>query len=1438
MKRFILALLFPTLITFAAASPWEEGMLTFDNDYGPKWLLQEGSEDGAGAGKRIVLVSGDEEYRSEEALPQLAKILTKRHGFDTVVLFAQDPERAGMINPNYTSNIPGLEALREADLMIIATRFRDLSDDQMKEVDNYLKSGRPVIGLRTATHAFNFPSDSKWAHYSFNYKGDKTAWQGGFGQSILGTSWIAHHGWHKKESTRGIIQDAHAVTRGIESGSIWSAADVYTVRDPLGADAVPLVYGGVLTGMNPDDEPIGPGPYDYTPGFAKNDPDFNKNDPLQPIAWTKSYQIPGGKKGNVFASTLGASVDLSNASTRRLIVQGAFWLLGIEIPEAGVDAGLIGSYRPNMFGFHKQADEPDYWPKKGLTIGSAFVPKIGQPTKGESIVLVGNGLAERMVYFPHFETAVQHRFPNAEVIVRNLGFPGDTPGFRPRSGRPDQWAFPGADQFHPDLQTHYGIGHYESPDEWLNRLQPDKLIAFFGYNESFNGEDGLALFEAELDAFVQHTLAQSYNGRQPPELYLVSPTTFEDLSAEQDLPSGIKENENLARYTEAMRRIARLHEVNFIDMFNESKQHFDETPGAQTINGFALTSETYQWFGQRLAQRVYREHGMLGKPVAEYDAVYRAVDEKNWFWRNDYAILNGVHVYGRRYKPFGNENYPEEIEKNRQMTQLRDAAIHRVAQGEIEDVKVDDSTTRSLTDVTTNFDRPIEFLAVEKALESFDLPKGYNIDLFASESEFPELRNPVQMSWDTKGRLWVAVIPSYPHYRPGDEKPNDKLLIFEDTDGDGRADRQITFADGLHMPIGFELAHDGVVYLAQQPNLVRLVDEDGDDRADRTDILVHGFDPHDTHHSISAFSADPSGAIYMNEGRFLHSQVETPYGPERASDGGVWRWDPKSWRLERFMQTDVSNPWGIAFDDWGQMFLSDASGGANWWSVPLSAKISHGKEIRKVAQFTTQRVRPTSGTEFISSRHFPADVQGDFLINNTIGFLGTKQHTMVDDGSGFTGEHRQDLIVSDDPNFRPVDMEFGPDGALYIVDWHNPLIGHMQHSARDPNRDHDHGRIYRVTYSDRPLVERAQIAGQSVATLLDLLKSPEQRTRYRVRRELRGHDAAVVLPAVTAWVAALDKSDPDYDRHRAEALWTTWGQNQVDADLLRACLNAKTSELRAAAVYVLRYAYRQIPSAPALFMKAAKDKDERVRLSALVAASWLDNALGARVALTALQLPSDHWAGFVSQDVWDTLEDDITALAKKDGLNAATKTFIAKVRSEEIDLAEASRSTAETSSIPITNMSAPIQAAFKRGEEIYQRDAYCATCHGEDGKGAIAGVYPPLFESEWIDGDDDLLIKIILKGIWGTIKVAGVEYDPKKGVPPMTPFEGMLNDQEVADVATYVRVAFRGNKVIAELSSAENVAELRAATKDQKTFYSPEQLLEQHPDLAARSATK
>lgn len=329
-----------------------------------QWQTYEGSA-GPGEGKHIVLVSGDEEYRSEEAMPQLGKMLSQQYGFTCTVLFAQDPELPGLIDPNYLRNIPGLQALEKADLMIISTRFRDLPDEQMQLLEDYLKAGKPVIGLRTATHGFKIGKDSKWAHWSFNYKGERNEWHGGFGEFILGTTWIAHHGWHKKESQRGIVVEGNPIGRGIGEGEIWSSSDVYGVRFRPEADIEPVVMGQVLEGMERDDPPIGKGPYEFAPKYGKKDPDFDKNDPMMPIAWTKSYQIPGGKKGKVFTATIGASVDLLESGVRTLLGNAVFWTLGLEIPESGAQLELVGNYEPSMFNFHR---EEGYYQKKNILV--------------------------------------------------------------------------------------------------------------------------------------------------------------------------------------------------------------------------------------------------------------------------------------------------------------------------------------------------------------------------------------------------------------------------------------------------------------------------------------------------------------------------------------------------------------------------------------------------------------------------------------------------------------------------------------------------------------------------------------------------------------------------------------------------------------------------------------------------------------------------------------------------------------------------------------------------------------------------------------------------------------------------------------------------------------------------------------------------------------
>ncbi len=1014
------------------------------------------------------------------------------------------------------------------------------------------------------------------------------------------------------------------------------------------------------------------------------------------------------------------------------------------------------------------------------------------------IVLIGNNLGSRMLNFGHFETEMHLRYPDSTLFIRNMADPGNTPGFRPHSSRKLPWAFPGAEKFHQnELGNKSGsIGFFPAEDEWLTNLGADVILAFFGYNESFEGEAGLQNFKDELQAFIEHSQKQKYNGETSAELVLVSPIAFEDLSSKMDLPNGVEENKNLKLYTEAIREVAAKNNVPFVDAFTPSAEWMN-LENAITADGFQLNDEGYRKFAKLLADDIFGKTAISNEVPSEL--VHEAVMEKNWFWHNEIKLPNGVHAWGRRYDPFGPDNYPFEKEKINQMTAIRDTAIWETAQGKSFDLAAADAKTRTLPPVKSNYDDGMGnvedgYKYGQDALDRIKVAPGYKIELFASEKEFPDLANPVQLSFDNKGRLWVGVMPSYPHYKPGDSKPQDKLIILEDTDKDGKADKQTTFVDDLNLTIGFEFAPEGV-YVSQGTNLVLLKDTDGDDKADEKEIILSGFDDHDTHHTAGAFASDPSGAIYMGEGVFLHTNIETAYGPVRATNGGFYRYSPQRHYLERTAQLPIPNPWGIAFDDWGQPFFAHTSGPDMTWMTPGTIKSRYGQANPLPENLIQKehRVRPTSGLEFISSRHFPDEVQGDLIINNTIGFLGTKQHTMVDDpnSSGFVSKHRQDLVTSTDTNFRPVDMEFAPDGSLYLIDWHNVLVGHMQHNARDPLRDHVHGRIYRITYPSRPLVEPAKVADASIEELLDNLKLTEFRTRYRTKRELRARDSEAVLATLVEWVNALDKNDSRYEHHLLEALWVTWGLDQVDADLLNQLLNAKDFRARAAAVKVLRYSGHQIDNQVDLLMAAARDENPRVRLEALVTASWLDKEKGLRILEVAGDMPLDSWMEKPFE----------AALAHIQGVNVGQD----PERGTKTDLEGASKK------------------LFVSGEEIYNREGFCVTCHQSDGLGLSASQFPPLAKSPWVTGNEERLIKLTLHGLMGPLELMGKTYP---GQVPMTPYGGMLNDEEVASVLTFVRNAF-GNK--AGPISSELVKKVREATKDKEGFYSPAELLKEHP---------
>jgi putative heme-binding domain-containing protein len=660
-----------------------------------------------------------------------------------------------------------------------------------------------------------------------------------------------------------------------------------------------------------------------------------------------------------------------------------------------------------------------------------------------------------------------------------------------------------------------------------------------------------------------------------------------------------------------------------------------------------------------------------------------AILVKNKLWFNRYRATDGYNVYGGRsrlayvgtrdgvtYTNF--EVLQRELDHIDGLCANRDEQVWAIAKGE--EHEIDDSNVIPLLTVATNLsgageDGAHRYASALDAKDEIVAAPGMIVDVFADERQFPELVNPVQMAWDTRGRLWVATWQTYPHWQP-DQEMNDKLLILEDTDGDGRANTCTVFADNLHNPTGIEFWNGGVL-LGGAPDLLFLKDTDGDDRVDHTEVLLHGLSSADTHHGLNSFVIGQDGALYFQEGTFHQSQIESIYGPVRNQNGCVWRFDPRTWRVERYIPYNYANPHGHVFDRWGQDFMTDGTGNVNYYALPFSGFMPEPRKHSAYFPFFMQSSRPAGGTEILSSRHFPEENQGNYLIANVIGFRGIFQYKVKDDGSGFSADAVEPIVQSSDLNFRPVDIEMGPDGALYFLDWHNALIGHMQHHLRDPSRDAAHGRVFRVTYEGRELLKPEPIAGQSIEALLELLKSPEDRTRYRARIELSGHDSDLVAQAAIAWAAALDTSEPEFEHHRLEALWMLQQHNRLDRFLLLSILQSPEPRARAAATRVIRNSRHLIPDALTMLRLLAGDEDPRVRLEVVVATSFFRGADAADVALEVLKKPTDKFIDYALTETMIALEEDWQSALKAQELiavdnPAGVKYLLTRVNPEDL----------------------------------------------------------------------------------------------------------------------------------------------------------------------------
>ena len=775
--------------------------------------------------------------------------------------------------------------------------------------------------------------------------------------------------------------------------------------------------------------------------------------------------------------------------------------------------------------------------------------------KGDTIAILGNGLADRMQHDGWMETIIQSELKDANLSFRNMSLTGDQVDKFPRS------------KGFTDMIT------------YLRHVKADVVFAMFGYNESFAGVGGADGYRQRLVDFVKRIRGSKANGESFPRIVLFSPIAHENLN-DRNLPDGNANNERLAVYSAATAAAAQEAGVAFVDLFTATTGLYLDNEQPLTINGVHLNEEGNRQVGEVIAS------SLLGKQVVASGgmaSVRQAVLEKNYHWHNRYRATDGNDVWGGRSRlsfvdgQTNAEVLQHELIMYDVMVANRDKAVWATANNK--PFKVDDGNVPAPVKVISNVgggsrmsnagkEGNLDYVSGQEGLKRMGIRDGFKMELFADEKQFPQLVNPVQMQVDTKGRLWVAAWPTYPKWEPLKEM-NDALLILPDDDGDGKADRVIEFAR-VHNPLGFEFWNGGVI-VTRMPDILFLKDTDGDDVADVRYVLFQGIGSSDTHHAANNLIYGPDGGIYWQSGIFLVHNHEHPWGPSlQTGSSGMYRFDPRRYTIA-FHAGNSPNPHGISFDRWGYHYASDGTGGRAYQVRPEGNGFKMHSLLKK-------EVRPVPANEVISSANFPDEMQGNFLICNSIGYLGIKQYDLARDGQtgavwgepnggdlkvqkvlpgGATQEETsKGLMMSGDKNFRPTDAIFGADGALYISDWHNVIIGHMQHNVRDPNRDHKHGRIYRMTYEGRPLQKPVAIDGQPIPALLDNLKHPVDGVRHRTRVELSERNADDVIKATQAWIKQFDPNKKEDAHPLLEALWLHQAFNVRDQKLLDMVLNS------------------------------------------------------------------------------------------------------------------------------------------------------------------------------------------------------------------------------------------------------------------------------------------
>ena len=799
--------------------------------------------------------------------------------------------------------------------------------------------------------------------------------------------------------------------------------------------------------------------------------------------------------------------------------------------------------------------------KRILLLATWFATALSSPaevplTKDATILFYGNSMVERLLESGEMEARIQLALPEKKLRIRSLAWTGDEVGWRLR----------------PE-------GYVEHLKTLLAKWPANVVVLGYGMNESFAGHAGLKDFRSQYELLLRDLK------RLHPEakLVLLSPIAVEDDE---------RRNSDVAAYSAAIAELAGGHDALFVDLFSTSQAAYRRSATPLTMQGIHLNEAGAREIGAIIAREFVGEAALARVATWRVDEVARAAARKSHAVAEIVRPKNGVVYYGVRKRP---EENAAELPRYHGIIEQSEVILHALVSKP--DSRLADFPPPSLPPLPEGKTVPDRFSggvlkAPAEQMHDLAVAEGYALNLFASEEQFPELKNPVQMAFDARGRLWLVTMPSFPHTVPG-EQPRDKILILEDSDRDGRADKCTVFADGFDALDGVAFHEKGIIVSAQ-PRLLILRDTDGDDRADTQTELLRGVDVTDSHHG-GMIATDPLGHLIFSDGVFHRSQFETPFGVVRGIDSTTYRLHPASGRVETEWQGMTPNPWKVSFDRHGNMFQRFGGGhvldGLQQTWTPLGIWHPYGNG-------TVLNYAKGCALSVISSPNFPAEFQQGIASATLLGSYTVSISKVTSNDGPIVATDRIDLLTSQNSAFRPVDCEFGFDGALYVSDFASRIIGHAQHPMRDPQWNHTLGRIWRVISKAGPVpVDWPKIEGATMRELIALLDHPQNIVRHHARIQLRAKGAEAV--------AALDGAQLATEQAKLEALWVLAASGQARPAWLSDLAKSADPLIRAAAVQLVRFLAAQLPDGHALLAAAAQDAHPRVRMAAIHTAAHL-----------------------------------------------------------------------------------------------------------------------------------------------------------------------------------------------------------------------------------------